>query len=300
MTSEVSRKNYMLGRTALFAMTIIWGTSFVILKNTLDSVPTLYVMAYRFTGAAALMCLIGIRELKKLDREYLKGGIIIGVCLFLAYVLQTYGLVFTTPGKNAFLTATYCVLTPFLVWLIYKIRPNAYNVLAAVICIAGIGLVSLEGDFSIGIGDLLTICCGLFFALHIIATSKYVRGRSVVLLTMVQFFVAGALSWIFALSTEPIPRGVPADAYLGIAYLCVMCTALCFLLQSWGQKFAPASTTAIIMSFEAVFGALISAIFYNEKMAPRVIAGFVLIFAAMLVSETQLSFIKRKRGIKRG
>ena len=82
----------LLGRAALLLMSIIWGSSFFILKNTLESVSTLYVLAIRFSGAAVLLCLFGLRELKQLDREYLKGGAIMGVCLFLAYVFQTYGL----------------------------------------------------------------------------------------------------------------------------------------------------------------------------------------------------------------
>lgn len=106
-----------LGRLALIATTLLWGSSFTIMKDALATVPALWLLAIRFSGAAMLMALIGIRSLRRLDRGYLTGGACMGVCLYLAYTIQTYGLVHTTPGKNAFLAATYCVFVPFFWWL---------------------------------------------------------------------------------------------------------------------------------------------------------------------------------------
>ena len=287
-------KMALLGRAALLLMSLIWGSSFFILKNTLESVSTLYVLAIRFSGAAVLLCLFSLRELKKLDAKYLRGGAAMGVCLFIAYVLQTYGLTMTTPGKNAFLTATYCVIAPLLGWLLLRKKPSAYNWIAAVVCIVGIGFVSLGDDFSIHLGDALTLCCGLFYALHILVTDRYAEGRSALLLTMVQFAVAGALAWIFALLTTPFPKQIPTDAVLSILYLCVMCSALCNFLQTFGQKYTPASGTAILMTLESVFGAMFSALFYHERFSLRLLIGFALIFAAVLISETKLSFLRKR------
>lgn len=287
-------KKALLGRAALLLMSLIWGSSFFILKSTLESVSTLYVLAIRFSGAAVLLCLFSLRELKKLDAKYLRGGAAMGVCLFIAYVLQTYGLTMTTPGKNAFLTATYCVIAPLLGWLLLRKKPSAYNWIAAVVCIVGIGFVSLGDDLSIYLGDALTLCCGLFYALHILVTDRYAEGRSALLLTMVQFAVAGALAWIFALLTTPFPKQIPTDAVLSILYLCVMCSALCNFLQTFGQKYTPASGTAILMTLESVFGAMFSALFYHERFSLRLLIGFALIFAAVLISETKLSFLRKR------
>ena len=117
--------NRRLGRASLLGATLIWGSSFIILKSTLDSVPTLWVLALRFTGAALLMALMGAKELRQLDRGYIKKGLGLGAALFVAYTLQTFGLEHTTPGKNAFLTATYCVIVPFMWWLFSRKRPDA-------------------------------------------------------------------------------------------------------------------------------------------------------------------------------
>lgn len=287
-------QNRRLGRASLLGATLIWGSSFIILKSTLDSVPTLWVLALRFTGAAALMALIGWKELKQLDRQYLKKGAVLGTALFAAYTLQTFGLEYTTPGKNAFLTATYCVLVPFMWWAFTKKRPDAYNLGAALVCIIGMALVSLDGDLSLGLGDGLTICCGIFYALHIILTSRAVEGRSPVLLSMVQFAVAGLWCWVTAPMVSAFPTGVPASAWWSIAYLCFMCTGICFLLQTIGQKHTTPQTASIILTLESVFGTLLSVIFYHEQLSLKTLTGFVLIFIAVLISETKLSFIRAK------
>lgn len=290
-------KDCVLGRLALLMTTIIWGTSFVVLKETLNEVPTHYVLAYRFSGAAILMLLMGFKELKKIDRMYVKGGVIMGILLYFAYTIQTYGLYYTTPGKNAFLTTSYCVLVPFLYWVLTKRRPSIYNFIAAAICLAGVGFVTLHNDKGINIGDVLTVCSGLFYALHIIATSKHVKGKSVVALIMIQFTTAGVLSWISALLTDPIPTEVSAASKWSIVYLCVICTAGCYALQTYGQKHTPPSTAAVIMTLEAVFGALISVLFYDEVLTPKLILGFFLIFIAVITSETELSFLRRKKWV---
>lgn len=283
-----------LGRLCLIGCTFLWGTSFVVLKSALDTMPTLWILAIRFLGAALLMTLFGFRKLKKLDQSYWKGGAAMGVFLTAAYIIQTYGLVYTTPGKNAFLTATYCVLVPFLWWVIRRQKPERYHVIAAVICFVGIGLVSLQEHLTVNPGDLITLFCGLFYGLHIIATSVYAKDRDAVLLSMVQFLTAAVICFALAPLVSPFPAQVPSDTWLRIAYLCIMCTGVCFLLQTIGQKYTPANEVAIFLTLESVFGAAISVLFFHEKLTVQVFCGFVLIFLAVLISETKPAFLQRK------
>lgn len=289
-----SRTHTRIGRLALIATTLLWGSSFTIMKDALATVPALWLLATRFSGAAMLMVLIGIRSLRRLDRGYLAGGACMGVCLYLAYTVQTFGLVYTTPGRNAFLAATYCVFVPFFWWLVSKRRPDRYHFLAALFCLSGMGLVSLQSDLRIGLGEGLTILSGVFYALHIIATASAAEGRSPVLLSLVQFAVAAALSWVTAPFSAPAPEEISADVWLRLGYLCVMCTGLCFLLQTFGQKYTPPATAALLLTLESVFGTLFSVVFYHEHLEPRVIAGFVLILAAIVISETKLKFLRRR------
>ncbi len=282
-----------IGRLALVGATLLWGSSFVVLKTTLESVPTLWILAIRFTGAAILMGLASAKQLRKIDRRCLASGALMGAALYAAYTMQTFGLVYTTPGKNAFLTATYCVLTPFLWWAFTRRRPDLYNILAALVCITGMALVSLSGDLSIGLGEGLTMCCGLFYALHIIFTSKAVANCGVGVLTTIQFATAALLCWISAPISAPFPESVPHSAWISIAYMCVLCTFVCYFLQTIGQKYTSPQTSSILLTLESVFGTVISVIFYHEQLTLREIAGFVLIFIAVIISETKLQFLKR-------
>ena len=299
MTFETPTARRMtLSRISLLAATLIWGTSFVILKNTLDSITTLHLMAYHFTTAGLVMLIIGPRNIRQFNRSYFIDGGIMGVFLFAAYTSQTFGLVFTTPGINAFLTAIYCVVVPFMMWVIYKKRPDKYNIISAVICFCGVGFISIRSDFSIGLGELLTILCGFFFAAHMLATARFAEGRNIVLLNAVQLLAVAALSWISAFTFETESASFSSNALLGIIYLALMYTAVCYFLQTYGQKYTPPSSVAVIMTLEAVFGALFSVAFYSENLDFRLIFGFFLIFAATIISETKPKFLQRKTSVQ--
>lgn len=284
-----------LGRLSLFGTAFIWATSFVILKNTLNSIGTFWVLAIRFTVSALLLGLFAVKKLGKMDKRSFRGSVMMGVCLTVAYVVQTYGLVYTTPGKNAFLTATYCVLVPFMAWAAYGRKPDMSNILATFICFGGIGLVSLSGaENGVNIGDMLTLICGVFYGIQIIMMEQYVADCDALSITTVQFGTAALLCWIGALLFETPPVNVPNSAWLSIAYMSVMCTAICFFLQAWGMKYTPSSTAAVIMTMESVLGTLISVIFYHEPMTFKLLLGFVLIFVAVLISETKPKIFRRK------
>lgn len=283
------------GSITLLAATLIWSSSFVVLKRALDDIPVLWALAMRFIIASVVIAAFTIKRLLKMDKSHLKAGGAMGVMLFLAYVFQTYGLANTTPGKNAFLTAVYCVLVPFFVWFSEGKRPDKFNISAAFMCLIGIGLVSLKEDFSMGIGDALTLVCGIFYALHIIVTAKGTWGHDVIILTFLQLAVAGVLAFFSALVFEPFPTKIPAGSVAGIAYLSIMCTAVCFFLQTYGQKHTNPSQAAVILSLESVFGTIISAFLGEEDVTFKIVFGFVLIFVAVVVSETKLDFLIKKR-----
>lgn len=271
---------------AIFATAVIWGSSFIVLKSALDSIGTMWVLSIRFTFSALLMLLICGKKVRSMERRVLRGGLLMGLFLAAAYIVQTYGLLYTTPGKNAFLTATYCVQVPFLAWLMYRRKPGAANVLAAFICVTGIGFVSLQNGMGrINIGDVLTLICGVFYSLQIILLERYAESADAVSITAVQFVSAAAVCWLGALFFEAPPETMGGGAWLSVAYLSLMCTAVCFFLQAWGMKYTPSSTAAMLMTLEAVFGALFSVLIYGERITLKIFLGFVLIFAAVFINE---------------
>ena len=287
--------NGFTGRVALLLCAMIWGTSFVVLKNALDSMGTMWVLSIRFTVSALVMLAVAGKRIKTVSKRCVQGSALMGLCLALAYIVQTYGLVFTTPSKNAFLTATYCVLTPFLAWWVYKRRPGLANVIAAFLCITGIGFVSLnQGIGRVNIGDMLTLLCGIFYSLQIIVLEQYRDSGDAVTISAVQFATAAVICWVGALLFEAPPVNVPLNAWGEIAYLSFVCTALCFFLQAWGMKYTNSSVAAMIMTLESVFGALASVLFYHEVITGKMLLGFVLIFFAVTCSEVKLPFFRKK------
>lgn len=282
------------GRLALLAAALIWGSSFIVMKDAVDDVPVFMLLGIRFTIAFALLAAACFRRLMKADRTLLLGGGLCGVLLLCAYAAQTFGLMGTTPGKNAFLTAVYCVLVPFAGWLFFRKRPSAWNWLAAALCIAGIGFVSLNGDLTISQGDGLTLVGGVFYCLHIMALSRFSERGDPIALTTVQFGATAALSWLLSLLTES-GAALPAPAlWPQLLYLAVFATAATLLLQSIGQKLTPPSQAAILLSLESVFGVLFSVLMGAENVTVQLLLGFALIFVSVIVSETQLSFLRKK------
>ncbi|MBR7092809.1 MAG: DMT family transporter [Clostridia bacterium] len=274
-----------LCRLGMVAATFIWGTSFVVMKNVLDVVPPFALLAFRFLSGGLLLGLLFFRRMRRITVGDLWRGALAGCFVFIAYAFQTVGLQYTTPGKNAFLTATYCVIVPFIGWLVYRQRPDRYHAAAALLCLVGTALVSLTGDMSINIGDLLTLVCGFFFSLHIIALSRFSKGRDILAFTVLQFLTAGLCSLLVSCVVGETPVFPGAQDWAALLYLTLMATIVTYLLQNAAQKHLSASGVAVLLSLESVFGVLCSVLLYHERPAPRVYAGFVLIFAAVLLSE---------------
>lgn len=284
-----------LPKFALFSAALIWGSSFFIVKNTVDIFPTNFLLAIRFTIGCLLLCVLFPKKLTQLNRTCLWQVIVLGLLIFTAYCIQTIGLTDTTPGKNAFLTAAYCILVPFLYWITDKRRPDLYNFSAAFLCLAGIGLVSFDGSFSMRFGDAMTLISALFFAAHIVAGARFGGKSDPILLTILQFGTAAVCSWVLGFTTETFPKEIPLNAALGLLYLAVFATTIALLLQNIGLKYADPTSGAILLSLESVFGVLFSMLFYQERLTLRLGAGFLLIFIAVILSETKLSFLRKKR-----
>ena len=279
--------------------TIIWGSSFVVMKSSVDVLPTFWLLAIRFTFSALVLAVVFIKRWKVLDRQYLIGGTVMGFCLFVAYAFQTFGLEQTTSGKNAFFTAVYCVIVPFLYWVIAKRRPDKFNILAAFLCIAGIALVSVTGSnaTAFNMGDVLTLIGGFFFAAHIVAVAKYSEGRDIFILTTLQFASFALFSWIGVLITRPAltPGVFDQRLIFSLAYLVIFASCGALLFQNIGQKYTAPSTAAVLLSLEAPFGVFFSILFANERPTPLMFVGFALIFLAVVCSETKFSFLRKKK-----
>lgn len=297
MIGRLMENKKMAGKLALFLAALIWGSSFVVVKNTVDTIPTEFLLGFRFSLAAVLLGIVFHKSLLKFDAVYLRQGLVLGLLLFCAYYTQTLGITDTTPGKNAFLTAVYCAIVPFLYWAVDRLRPDMYNIAAALMCIGGIGLVSLTANFSIGWGDGMTLLGAFFYAAHIVALAKFTRGRDAMLLTMIQFAGCGVLAWLCFAVLQPEVPVLTSGNISALLYLTVFCSAVTLSFQSFGQKYTDPASASILLSLESVLGVAFSVAFYNEPITLRLLLGFAVIFVAVIISETKLGFVWGKKSL---
>lgn len=274
----------------LVAATVIWGFAFVVMKDSVDVLAPAQLIGVRFTLTALLMAVVFRKHLKgAFNKECLKAGFVLALVTFLAFWVQTIGLTDTSAGKNAFLTATYCVIVPFMMWALRQNRPTLANVGAAFLCIVGIGCVSLSAEtLSVSFGDAMTLLCAFFFAAQIIAISRYSKHHDVLALTIYQFFFGGLMGLAIGFATEPAPSlsaVTSTDFLLNLLYLVVFASALCYVLQNVGLAHVPPAQGSLLLCLESVFGVVASVLLQGELLTGRMVFGFALIFCAVVLSE---------------
>ncbi|MBR1675894.1 MAG: DMT family transporter [Clostridia bacterium] len=299
----MTQKKYagVIGRILLVITTVIWGSSFVILKDTLTTFGgghfTFFVLAARFAVGAFSLAVFALIRRKKFDKKILVKGCIVGVILFAAYGFQTVGLLYTTPSKNAFLTPAYCMIVPILGWVFFKNRPKLNNYVAAGLMLIGIAFVSLIGRNERGenelLGDMLTICSSLFYALQILFNEHFVKEDDdpinilVVALAVVSVLcvaVSGAVEFPFYFAD----LSISFDVIWKILYLGIFATAFAQFSQIYAQGSVSGTTTSLILSLEGVFGVFFEVVLGETHITPLIVVGFVIIFIAEIISELGL------------
>lgn len=297
---------------ALLFNTILWGSTFVLVKRALDDVSPLFFLAVRFSLAtAALVLLLGRRAfglerrgpgmpgpcgLGNMDvpekqgrgpvwREWAAGALC-GTFLFSGYILQTLGLRLTTPPKSAFLTGLTSVMVPFGAALVYKIRPQVSEVVGVMLATAGLALMTLNGPAgAINPGDLLTVLCAVGFAAHIVTLGHFSERMRFEVLSIAQVGAAAAwslgLMWVVETPrVEWRPGVVWAVLITGL-----LATALAFTIQAWAMQYTTSTRTALIYMFEPVVAWATSYWLVGEGLSARAAAGAALILLGILMVE---------------
>ena len=274
---------------ALILVTVIWGGGFVASDMALESMKPFQIMMVRFLLASVLMGVIsraqrkGEEKLK--DRSgAIKAGVLMGVTLFMGFAFQIIGLQYTTPSKNAFLTALNVVIVPFIAFVILKKKIGAKGIIGAVMSVLGVGLLSLNGNFTVSLGDGLTLLCAVGFAFQIFFTSEFVKKYPASVLNMVQMFTAFVLSAISLVIFGENDFQVTTQGWLSVLYLGVVSTTICYLLQTACQKYIDETKAAIILSMESVFGTIFSIMILHEVVTVRMVIGCAVILAAVIIS----------------
>lgn len=291
----MEKKKILYADLSLFLVAIIWGSGFIVTKNALDHVTPFYLLFYRFIISTLLLSLIFFKKIKKAIPRDIKAGVIIGLFLFIGFATQTVGLQYTEAGKQAFITATNVVMVPFVYWAISKKRPDKFDVAAAFLCLVGIGILSLNKDFTMGYGDMLTLICAFMFSLHISSTGYFAKDSDPYVISIVQLGTATILSLIFALIFEGKNMEIQAQTIFPILYLAIFSTMLAFLIQTIAQKYTLSTHAAIILSLEAVFGSTFAIIFLKEAVTIKYFIGCAAILISVITSETKWEFLRLKK-----
>ncbi len=294
-----ARSGSSLGGLLLGLAALIWGTAFVAQSVGMDHVgPCTFNAARSLIGGIALLPVAILsfrkkgewapREEKsgfwKGNKALLSGGMLCGILLGAASMLQQAGLKTVSPGKAGFLTALYIVLVPILGLFLGR-RPGWKVWAAAAIAMTGIWFLSVRGDFSIASGDLLVIVSALFFSFHILVIDRFSGLVAGVALSCIQFFVAGILSAAAAFLLET-PRWADLLAAWGpLLYTGVLSSGVAYTLQILGQKTVKPTVASLILSLESVFAALAGWVILGEPLAPKELFGCALVFGAVVLAQ---------------
>ncbi|PAB59026.1 DMT family transporter [Anaeromicrobium sediminis] len=290
-------KKWLYADLSLVLVALAWGSTFVVIKDTLSHAKPLGFMALRFILATVILGAIFNKKLRQSNKSEIKAGAIIGVMLYLALLIQTIGLIYTTASKQAFLTAVYVVIVPFLVWILHKKRPDSYSIIGAVLALVGIGFLTIDGSFSIGAlnkGDILTLCCAIFFAGHIVSIGYFAKDMEPIVLSIVQFGVTAILFLVSALVLEGSEYILQPNTLKPALYLAIVGTVFAYTVQNVAQKYTSSTHTAIILSLESVFGTILGVYILGEIMTREMVLGCIVIFVGIIITETKLEFIKSK------
>lgn len=290
--------NRYIGEIFLTITAIVWGSGFVASAIALESYTPYQILALRFVISVVVLALIFAKKIKFIKRSTIIKGAILGILLYLAFALQTIGLQFTTPSKNAFLTAVNVVIVPFIGYLFYKKKIDKFELGGAFLAMLGVGIISLQLSMEINIGDVLTLLCAVGFAFQIFYTSRFVKDEDPILLTLTQMATAALLGVIVMLFKGEAQIAVNSEGMMAVSYLAVFSTTLAYLLQTYAQKTTTETKTAIILSTEAVWGMVFSIIILSELITTRMVIGAITILIAIILSETKLSFLRKKTKAK--
>jgi drug/metabolite transporter (DMT)-like permease len=268
---------------AMTAMTAVWGSTFFLIKDVLESLPSADFLAVRFWVAAVVLLAVLWPQTRRLDARDRRRGVLLGGLYAVAQLLQTEGLATTAASVSGFVTGLYVVLTPVLAAVLLRQRTPASTWVAVAVATVGLGVLSLRG-LSAGGGELMTLAAAAVYALHIVLLGRWSRPATALGLSSVQMLVIAAVCTLAALpGGVELPQG--ADAWTAVLYMALVAGAAALVVQTWAQAHMSATRAAVVMTTEPVFAALFAVLFGGEVLGPRVLVGGALVLTAMYVVE---------------
>lgn len=273
---------------ALVFVCMVWGTTFVLVKEALADVSTLLFLAMRFTLAAAALAIVFLGPMRRAGNRAhaVRGGVVAGALLFSGYVLQTFGLKLTTASKTAFITALYIPLVPVFSALVHRKAPQAAESAGVLMAAVGMALMTAHRNLlEVSAGDLLVTGCAVAFALHIVTLGHFARAADTGTLAVTQIATCAVLAAVLFWWVEPIHVRWSARVWVALAVTSLLATALAFSLQTWAQRFSTPTRTALVFALEPIFAWVTSWLVAGETLTGRTLGGAGLILAGIVLAE---------------
>lgn len=276
-----------LATLLLATVTAVWGSTFFLIRDLLERVPTTDFLAVRFGIAAIAMLLAFHGQVLALTRAEVRTGVTLGALYGLAQVLQTTGLETTDASVSGFITGTYVVLTPLLAALVLRERIGAWTWTAVVLATIGLAVLSLRG-VALGVGELVTLAAAILYAAHIVALGRWSTPAAAVALATVQAATIAVITGAAAVRDGVVLPDGPAQ-WASLLYMALVAGAGALWAQTWAQAHLTSTRAAIVMALEPVFAAGFAVLFGGESLTPRMLLGGGLVLAAMYLVELRPS-----------
>lgn len=269
----------------LLLVTLVWGSTFVIVKWAIEDLPPFPFLAIRF--ALAFISLLPFLWFQKahISKGTLLKGAALGVFLFSGYAWQTVGLQYTTASNAGFITGLSVVFVPALVIVTTRKLPSPGLLLGILCALVGLAFLSLGDRFQLNKGDLMILACAISFALHIFLVGRYAPQTNATVLASVQIFTVSILSYFFSFLLPQPSLYFSSTAWIALLVTAVPATSLAFFAQTKMQQFTTPTHTALIFSMEPVFAAISAFFFAGEILTTKGLIGAGLVLAGMLIAE---------------
>lgn len=294
----------MKGNLALLLTAAVWGTGFVAQRLGNEILPPMTFNAIRQLAASLVLCPLLIpyfrsggylskdsgsaRELAQRKKTLLKAGLICGVLLMTASMLQQIGLVTVSAGKSGFITSIYIVFVPVFGALL-GVKTGKKSIVCIIVAMTGFAVMSLRGGLdTITAGDWITLASAAGFAAQIVAVNHFVDEGNAIALSVIQMFVCGVTGIVLALTMEQSGAEAVRDCVPILLYATFIPTAVGYTMQIVGQKYTDPTIAALILSTEAIFSVIFGALFLGEMMSARELAGSAIIFAAVIAGQIEI------------
>ena len=277
---------------ALMFCSLIWGVTFVVVKNALDYSSVFIFLAIRFTLAALLMAALRPKVLRRMDTQEIFAGLRLAFFMFVGYGFQTTGLQYTTASNSGFVTGASVVLVPILLGIFWGRRLTYWIYGGAFAALVGLYFLTVPaaGLRYLNYGDVLTFVAAGFYAVHIILVGEYMQEHSVSALSLIQVAGCGAMAWVLAgagavIHWQPVRFAWRWELLVAVGICTVFATAVAFTVQLWAQQYTSASHAAILFALEPVFAVITSYLVLHERLSSRALKGAGLVVLGILMAE---------------